>query len=172
MNSWNHAKSKHNLMHHKTHIYCIFHSLCCSVSFSPAVLALCSILQVFSSHNYSLVSKYWFLLIYFADHAFSVFYYSLLLDLSWPMFLFWALYFALLLLFFFFPSLSHTDSFLCVVSFPLCSVLVIYLIATSFSLFVLFLLLYLLSLCYLLIYSRFQREELDFKEMVDFSVIV
>lgn len=116
----NHAKSKHNLMHHKTHIYCIFHSLCCSVSCSPAVLAWYSILQVFSSHNYSLVSKHWFLLIYFADHGFSILYYSLLLDLSWPMFLFWALYFVLLLLFFFVSSPSHTNSylpllFLCVV---------------------------------------------------------
>lgn len=54
-----------------------------------------------------------------------------------------------------FPSLSHTDFFLFAISFPLYSVLFIYLIATSFSLFVLFLLLYLLSLCYLLIYSRF-----------------
>lgn len=89
---WNHAKSKHSLMQHKTHIYCILHSLCCSVSLSPAALALCSILQVFFSHNYSLVSKHWFLLIYFADHAFSILYYSLLLDLSWPMFLFWALF--------------------------------------------------------------------------------
>lgn len=106
--------------------YCIFHSVCCWLSFSPAVLALCSILQVFSSHNYSLISKHWFLLIYFADHAFSILYYSLLLDLSWPMFLFQALYFVLLLFFFFFPSLSHTDSFLSVISFPLCSVLSIY----------------------------------------------
>lgn len=55
----------------------------------------------------------------------------------------------------FFPSLSHTDSFLSAVSFPLYSALFIYLIATSFSLFVLFLLLYLLSLCHLLIYFRF-----------------
>ena len=107
--------------------YCIFHSLFCSVSFAPAILALFSFLQVFSSHNYSLVSKHWFLLIILLTMpfpSFTVVVSSTSHDLCFSSGLF--------IFFCFSNSSSFPSAFshrlLSVISFPLCGILFIYLI--------------------------------------------